>query len=92
MYGIADGFGELYEIIAPDRSPVVGKALRDAKLPDGVVVVGVLRPVIGDDGEEHMEFEAPRGETIIQAGEVIFFVAAGMVKKAQRLFSVGVAK
>ena len=93
VYGIADGFGELYEIIAPDRSPVVGKTLRDAKLPDGVVVVGVLRPVIGDDGEEHMEFEAPRGGTIIQAGErVIFFVAAGMVKKAQRLFSVGVAK
>ena len=92
VYGIADGFGELYEIIAPERSPVVGKSLHEANLPKGILVVGLLRTKKADDGEQKIEFEAPRGETVIQAGErVIFFVEASMVKKAQRLFSVGIA-
>ena len=89
VFGIADGFGELFEIIAPARSQVVGKALRDVKLPNGILVAGIIREVKDEAGKVSFEFEAPRGSTIIKEGErVIFFVVANMVRKAQKLFSV----
>jgi len=57
-----------------------GVPIRQAKLPDGVLVAALVR---GD------EVIIPRGDTVIRAGDlVMIFAASESVKKVERLFSV----
>ncbi len=80
VHTLSEGFGELIEAEALETSSLVGVPLREAKLPDGVVLGAVVR-----DGEVII----PRGETVVRVGDlIILFAAAQAVKKVEKLFSV----
>jgi trk system potassium uptake protein TrkA len=79
-YSIRDGEAEVFEAEVLETSSLVGQAIRDARLPAGVIVGAILR----DD-----EVVVPRGDTTILTGDRVVIVARGtMVKKAEKLFSV----
>lgn len=80
VHSLHEGFGELIEADALETSSLVGKPLREVKLPNGVLLGAVVREgtVI-----------SPRGNTVVQAGDrVVLFAAAEAVKKVEKMFSV----
>ncbi|WP_119165482.1 Trk system potassium transporter TrkA [Algihabitans albus] len=80
VYSLSEDLGEIIEAEAMETSRLVGKPLRDAKLPAGVVVGAILRD------EEVM---VPRGDTVIRAGDLVtIFAASNAVKKVEKLFAV----
>ena len=80
IYSVREDFGEVIEAEALETSPLVGKPLRDAKLPAGVIIGAVLR-----DGKVIV----PRGNTVINAHDrVVLFATYEAVKKVEKLFSV----
>jgi trk system potassium uptake protein TrkA len=75
-----EGFGEVIEAEVLETSSLIGAPLRDAQLPDGVLVGAIVR---GD------EVLIPRGDSIIRAHDlVIIFAASHAVKKIEKLFAV----
>ena len=80
VHSLHEGFGELIEADALETSSLVGKPLREVKLPNGVLLGAVVR-----EGQ----VISPRGSTVVQAGDrVILFAAAEAVKKVEKMFSV----
>jgi trk system potassium uptake protein TrkA len=80
VHSLSDGFGEIIEADAMETSTLVGPPLRDAKLPDGVIVGALVR-----DGEVII----PRGDTVVRPNDrVVIFAAADAVKKVEKMFSV----
>ncbi|MBX9634715.1 MAG: Trk system potassium transporter TrkA [Magnetospirillum sp.] len=80
VHSLHEGFGELIEADALETSGLVGKPLREVKLPNGVLLGAVVR-----DGT----VISPRGNTVVQAGDrVVLFAAAEAVKKVEKMFSV----
>jgi K+ transport systems, NAD-binding component len=80
VHSLHEGFGELIEADALETSSLVGKPLREVKLPAGVLLGAVVR-----DGT----VISPRGNTVVQAGDrVVLFAAAEAVKKVEKMFSV----
>jgi trk system potassium uptake protein TrkA len=80
VHSLHEGFGELIEADALETSPLVGKPLRDVKLPSGVLLGAVVH-----DGK----VVSPRGSTVIHPGDrVILFATADAVKKVEKMFSV----
>jgi trk system potassium uptake protein TrkA len=80
VYSISESLGEIIEAEALETSRLVGTPLRDAKLPEGVIVGAILR---GD------EVVIPRGDTVIRAGDLVtIFAASSAVKKVEKLFAV----
>ncbi len=80
VHTLSEGFGELIEAEALETSSLVGVPLRDAKLPDGVVLGALVR---------NDEIIIPRGDTVVKAGDlVILFAASEAVKKVEKLFAV----
>ena len=80
LQSLAGGEAEVIEAVAVDASPLVGKPLRDVKLPAGIIIGSVIQ----DD-----KIIVPKGGTIIKSGDtVIVFTAADMIKKVEELFSV----
>jgi len=80
VHTISEGFGEVIEAEALETSSLVGVPLRDAKLPEGVLIGALVR---GD------EVIIPRGDTVIRANDlVILFAASAAVKKIDKLFAV----
>lgn len=80
VHSLHEGFGELIEADALETSSMVGKPLREVKLPSGVLLGAVVR---GD------AMISPRGNTIVQPGDrVVLFAAAEAVKKVEKMFSV----
>lgn len=80
VHSIHEGFGELIEADALETSPLVGKPLREVKLPAGVLLGAVVH-----DGK----VVSPRGNTVIKPGDrVILFATADAVKKVEKMFSV----
>jgi len=80
VHSLSDGFGEIIEAEALETSTLVGPPLREAKLPDGVLVGALVR-----DGEVII----PRGDTIVRPNDrVVIFAAADAVKKVEKMFSV----
>jgi trk system potassium uptake protein TrkA len=80
VHALQEGFGELIEADAIETSPLVGKPLREVKLPSGVLLGAIVRggTVI-----------SPRGSTIVQANDrVVLFAATSAVKKIEKMFSV----
>ena len=57
---------EVAEVVLKEDSAVVGSAVKDVKLPDGSLVVGVVR------GEETI---IPQGDTELQAGDHVFLIS-----------------
>ncbi len=77
---LSDGFGEIIEVEALETSGLVGPPLREAKLPEGVIVGAIVRDT---------EVVIPRGDTIVRTGDrVVLFAAAGAVKKVEKMFAV----
>ncbi len=80
VHSLFEGFGELIEADALETSGLVGKPLREVKLPTGVLVGALVR---------NDQVISPRGNTVVQAGDrVVLFAAAGTVKKVEKMFSV----
>ncbi len=57
---------EVAEVVLKEDSAVVGSAVKDVKLPDGSLVVGVVR------GEETI---IPQGDTELQVGDHVFLIS-----------------
>ena len=80
VHSLNEGFGEVIEAEALETSSLVGVPLREAHLPEGVLVGAIVR---GD------EVIIPRGNTVIRANDlVIIFAATAAVKKIEKLFAV----
>jgi len=80
LQSLAGGEAEVIEAVAVEASPLVGKPLREVKLPAGIIIGSVIQ-----DGV----IIVPKGGTIIKAGDtVIVFTCADMIKKVEELFSV----
>lgn len=80
VHSLREGFGELIEADALETSPLVGKPLKDVRLPAGVLLGAVVR-----DGK----VINPRGHTVVQVNDrVILFAPSEAVKKVEKMFSV----
>jgi trk system potassium uptake protein TrkA len=80
VHSIPEGFGEVIEAEAMETSSLVGVPIREADLPDGVLVGAIVR------GEEVI---IPRGDTVIRANDlVVIFAATEAVKRIEKLFAV----
>ena len=80
VHSIPEGFGEVIEAEALETSSLVGVPIREADLPDGVIVGAIVR---GD------EVIIPRGDTVVRANDlVVIFAATAAVKKIEKLFAV----
>lgn len=80
VHTLREGFGELIEAEALDTSNLVGKPLKEIKLPNRVMIGALVR------GGEVI---SPRGNTVIQDKDrVVLFAAAESVRKVEKLFSV----
>jgi trk system potassium uptake protein TrkA len=80
VHSIPEGFGEVIEAEALETSSLVGVPLREANLPDGVLIGAIVR------GEEVI---IPRGDTVVRANDlVVIFAATEAVKKIEKLFAV----
>ncbi len=77
---LGDGFHEVIEAEALETSGLVGVPIREAGLPDGVIVGAIVR----DE-----EVITPRGDTVIAANDlVVIFAETQAVKKIEKLFAV----
>ena len=82
VYSISDGAAELVDAVALETSPLVGKPLRDAELPEGVMIGAVLR-----GGSVLM----PSGDTVISAGDrVVLMSMRENVKDVEQMFRVSI--
>jgi trk system potassium uptake protein TrkA len=80
VHSLSEGFGELIEAEALETSNLVGVPIRDARLPEGVLIGAIVR------GKQVV---TPRGSTVVRAGDrVILFAASSAVKKVERMFQV----
>ena len=79
VHSLSDGFGEIIEVDALETSSLVGPPLREAKLPDGVILGALVR-----DGEVII----PRGDTVVRQGDrMVIFAVAEAVKKIEKMFA-----
>ncbi len=82
VFSLSDGAAELVDAIALETSPLVNKPLREAKLPEGVMIGAVLR-----DGDVQM----PTGDTVINAGDrVVLMAMRENVKDVEQMFRVSI--
>lgn len=80
VYSLSDGAAELIDAIALETSPLVDKPLREADLPDGVMIGAVFR-----DGKVSM----PTGDTVIHAGDrIVLMSLRDNVKDVEQMFRV----
>jgi len=80
LQNLAGGAAEVLEAIALETSPLVGKPLREIRLPDGIIIGSVVH---------NGEVIVPRGGTIIKPDDiVVIFTRVEMIKKVEDLFSV----
>jgi trk system potassium uptake protein TrkA len=80
VHSLREGFGELIEADALETSPLVGKPLKDVKMPPGVLLGAVVR-----DGK----VISPRGHTVVQPNDrVVMFAQTEVVRKDEKMFSV----
>jgi len=80
VYSLYDGAAELLDAIALETSPLVGRPLKDAGLPDGVDVGAIAREGVP---------QLPRPGTVIRAGDrVILLALREHVKHVEQMFRV----
>jgi len=80
IHSLRDGAAEVMEAEALETSSLVGSALRDIDLPDGIMIGAVVR---GD------KVIVPRGGTVIRTDDrVVIFVLRDMVKRVEKMLSV----
>lgn len=82
VYSLSDGAAELVDAVALETSPLVNKPLRDAQLPEGVMIGAVFR-----DGEVQM----PTGDTVVNAGDrIVLMSMRENVKDVEQMFRVSI--
>lgn len=82
VYSLSDGAAELVDAVALETSPLVNKPLRDAQLPEGVMIGAVFR-----DSVVHM----PKGDTVINAGDrIVLMTMRDNVKDVEQMFRVSI--
>ncbi len=82
VYSLSDGAAELIDAIALETSPLVNKPLREANLPEGVMIGAVYR-----DGAVQM----PTGDMVINAGDrVVLMSMRENVKDVEQMFRVSI--
>lgn len=80
VYSLSNGDAEIVDAVALETSPLVNKPLRDADLPEGVMIGAVYR-----DGKVSM----PTGETVIGAGDrIVLMSLREYVKDVEQMFRV----
>jgi len=80
IYPVLDGAAEIVEAEALETSPIIGRKLREAEIPEGVRIGAVVR------GEEVVR---ATGDLEIRPGDkVIMFAKADQADEIQRLFRV----
>jgi trk system potassium uptake protein TrkA len=80
VHSIGENFGEVIEAEALETSSLVGKPIKDAKLPAGVIVASIVR----DDKVLMVD-----KDTVINVGDiVIVFATKDAVRKVERMFAV----
>ena len=82
VYSLSDGEAELVDAIALETSPLVNKPLRDAQLPEGVMIGAVVRDDI---------VQMPTGDTMINAGDrIVLMSMRENVKDVEQMFRVSI--
>ena len=80
LYSLYNGVAEVLEAEALETATVIGKPLRDAGIPRGIMIGAIVR----DD-----EVIIPRGDTVIRTRDrVVILALADMVKKVEQMFRV----
>jgi trk system potassium uptake protein TrkA len=80
VHSVRGGMAEVLEAEALETSPLVGKPLRDVKLPDGIIIGAVVR---------QRSVIIPRGDTVIEAKDrVVVFATKDAVRRVEKLFTV----
>lgn len=80
VYSVHNGAAEIIEAEALETSPLVGKPLRDVRLPDGIIIGAIVR---------NDEVIQPHGDFAIETNDrVVIFAHAQMVKKVEQYFRV----
>ena len=81
VHSIIEEFGEIISFEALKSSSIVGKKLKDIKLPKDVSLGAIVK--------EDQSILSPRGITIIEAGDiVVMFVPVKSIKKVDEILSV----
>ena len=81
VHSIIEEFGEIISFEALKSSSIVGKPLKDIKLPKDVSLGAIVK--------EDKTILSPRGATVIEAGDiVVMFVPVKSMKKVEELLSV----
>ena len=81
VHSIIEEFGEVISFEALKSSSIIGKPLKDIKLPNDVSLGAVVK--------EDKSILAPRGFTVIEAGDiVVMFVPVKSMKKVEELLAV----
>ncbi len=80
VHSLAEGFAEVIEVEAMETSSLVGVPIKEAKLPEGVLIGAIVR---GD------EVIIPRGDTAVKSKDLVILCAESRaVKKIEKLFAV----
>ena len=82
VHSVGEGFGEIFDIEAAEGAEITGKTVQKIEQAGMLLVGGIVR----DE-----EFIPPKPEEIIRQGDrVVLLSHSDFVKKAEKLFSVGV--
>jgi trk system potassium uptake protein len=82
VYAVQNGMAEVIEAEALETSPLVGRALRELELPDGIRIGALYRD---------KAFIRPDGSTRIKAKDrVVLLAAASAVRDVEQLFRVSI--
>ncbi len=82
VYSLSDGAAELIDAVALETSPLVNKPLREAQLPEGVMIGAVYRDNV---------VQMPSGDTVINAGDrVVLLAMREHVKDVEQMFRVSI--
>ncbi len=80
VHTIRDGSAEILEAEVLETSPLVGKAIKDISLPNGIIFGAIVR---------EKKVIIPRSETSVMINDkIILFAKKGMIKKVEKLFAV----
>jgi trk system potassium uptake protein TrkA len=92
VHSLRRGAAEALEIVAHgqrDHSKVVGRAIREIPLPEGVTINAIVREA--PEADEGHKVIIPGDDTVIETGDhvIVFCPHKRLVKKVEKLFQVG---
>lgn len=81
VHSLGEGFAEIFDAEVLETSPLAGKSIAEAKLPQGAIVGAISR---GDE-----DIIIPGSDTVIEKGDrVVLLASAKVVRKIEKLFAV----